>query len=668
MPLRKDSFEKFFPSIASQFNLKDFQTEVIDSVLDAGNTLCLMQTGGGKSLIYWLAGLESDGITMVVSPLIALMGEQAMKLQNQGYEVLELNSKVAGLKQEKALTEFAQGKKNPKFIFVSPEKLGMDGYFEYCLCQRKEDISLVVIDEVHCVSQWGESFRPFYRRIPEFLDEVFSPQGWPRLLAMTATLNPKELEDICAYFKIDKQNIKKDKVLTRTNITLHVKKIANEEEKTEELLNLIDRHKGEKILVYVYRKYNKHGVEDLTTKVTGNGFRCAQFHGDMDAMDRMDVIERFKKGDLDVVVATNAFGMGIDIPDIRVVIHYMIPESTEQYYQEVGRAGRDGLGANAYLLYSDENVKVRGRSYIDKSFPTRKEIAEEYKELTRNTKSIQSFSYLDDDKINKCISYLVDNNCVRILGKGFDSLEGFKAPYPKEFENLFNCTKTHGFISTVKKASEKIRPITHKELANLVFKLMCSEELKSQKPLDKRLIIEGLIDGPIPENKMDDIMKSIEEKKEERHKVLDYFVRLLEQAINSDNASLELHQEIGKYLGADKKGLNLIYTTEDGTKVRSKSEVIISNQFHSAGLNYKYEEPLVIDGIEVHPDFTIHLSNGKTIYWEHVGMLGSDKYDLDWDRKLKAYAKLGPDVPWKTYESCALSQDVAKFIEKLKAM
>ena len=210
-----EAFSSNFPKLASKFSLKDFQKRVISNVVEKDNTLCIMPTGGGKSLIYWIAGILSGGITIVISPLIALIDEQSEKIAEQGIEVLTIHGGMDSAKQANVLKDFANKVINPKFIFVSPEKIATDGLFEYCIRERKNEITMLVIDEVHCVSQWGTSFRPFYKRIPDFLDCIYNEgrDKQPRILALTATLNPKEVVDICREFNIDKSNIIKDNLL-----------------------------------------------------------------------------------------------------------------------------------------------------------------------------------------------------------------------------------------------------------------------------------------------------------------------------------------------------------------------------------------------------------------------------------------------------------------------
>ncbi len=343
-----EAFKNNFPKLAqkfeeNQFAIKEFQKTVISNVIERGNTLCIMPTGGGKSLIYWMSGILSGGITIVISPLISLIDEQSEKIAEQGFEVLTIHGGMDSAKQAKVLTDFANKIINPKFIFVSPEKIATDGLFEYCIRERKKEITLLAIDEVHCVSQWGTSFRPFYKRIPVFLDCLYDDsEDKPKILALTATLNPKEVVDICIEFKIDKSNIIRDNLLMRSEISLKVLQFSNENEKEDKLWDIIKIHKNEKILIYVYRIGSERGVEKLADKANEKGYKSVCFHGEMTAKERKEIIDRYKNNEINVIFATNAFGMGIDIPDIRVVIHFMIPESVEQYYQEVGRAARDG--------------------------------------------------------------------------------------------------------------------------------------------------------------------------------------------------------------------------------------------------------------------------------------------------------------------------------------
>lgn len=544
LDLDKD-FKEYFPSY--DFRLTDFQKRVITNVVEKDNTLCIMPTGGGKSIIYWMVALETKGIAIVVSPLVALISEQAEKIREHGFEVLELYSGISGKKQAEIIKDFANGKINPQFIFTSPEKIATDGLFEYSLKRRRADFSLIVIDEVHCVSQWGMSFRPFYKRIPDFLNAIFGDE-WCHVLALTATLNPKELVDICDAFRIYPSNILKEDILMRTNIQLHVQKFEKEDEKEDKFWNIVKMHRDEKMLVYVYRKETERGVEGLCEKAIDKGYKAAYFHGDLTSKERAQIIKRYKKDEINLIFATNAFGMGIDIPDIRVVIHFMIPESAEQYYQEVGRAARDKDTANAYLLYSNKNIDVKKRYFIDKSFPTENELKEMLKKIARKT-GIKVFSYFGDDEMQNCLPYYVEAGLIKIVGKGFADLKDIDNISDDKIQKIYNSSRTKAFGSILKK-----NDLTVSELLQIIYGGYVDEQFTMTKPLQKWLVID-VIENSISKITMESMLASIEEKKKYKHELLDYFVYLLNECGSN---SLELHREIALYLGMNKY-LSLIH-------------------------------------------------------------------------------------------------------------
>ena len=647
-------FKKYFPKCP--FILREGQKKVINNIVMQDNTLCIMQTGGGKSVVYWMSALELQGISLVISPLTALIAEQAEKIREQGYEVMELHGNISAKKQMKLLKQFANGEIAPKFIFVSPEKIATDGFFEYCLKQRKDDIKLIVIDEVHCVSQWGVSFRPFYKRIPQFLTNMYG-DNWPIILALTATLNPKELGDVCSEFKIEKKNILKQELLMRSEIQLHVQKFHNEDEKTEKFWRILQVHSDEKILVYVYRKYAKRSVEDLCQKAVEKGFKAVSFHGDMTANERLEIIQQFKDNKVNIVFATNAFGMGIDIPDIRVVIHFLIPDSLEQYYQEVGRAARDGQGANAYLLYTDKNVDVKRKFFINASFPSEDKLRAVYKKIARKIGLIP-LAYFDDDEIQQCLPYYLQAGLIEIVDKGFADLKSLRDVKDSLLEKYMDSSKTKNFIIILKNNN-----ITTVELSELVYADLVNDKATTDKALDKRLII-SVKTIEILDNVMAKMLKNIVEKKQYKNELMDYLIYVIENNIDSQH----LHQEIAYYLGTDKHVLNRIYKAEDGNQVRSKSEVIICNLLYRAGISYQYEQKLYYgqQGKYIEPDFTIIQKDGTEVYWEHVGMLGKEDYDKRWLGKIEIYNKHFPGKMIKTYESGNLSQDARNLIRQLE--
>ena len=638
-----------------QFQLKQFQKQVIENVLRNGSTIAIMPTGGGKSLIYWLSGKCLEGTTLVIAPLIALIDEQAQKLREQGCQVIVAHAGISSKEQIASLSSFAKGETTPDFIFASPERIATDGFFEYCLKKRKSVIKLVTVDEAHCISQWGFDFRPFYKRIPDFLNSVFAHE-WPVVLGLTATINPKELKDISTDFKIQFTSIIKDEVLLRFDIDLKVEKYIKEEEKEERLWKLLDFHRGEKILVYLYRKYHTRGTEDLRDKAIAMGFKASNFHGDMDSQERQNILNQFRNRETEIVFATNAFGMGIDISDIRVVIHFMIPESIEQYYQEIGRAGRDQKGATAYILYSNKNIKVRKTHFIDKSFPESEEFERIYKKIGSNSIGMKSLQYFQDEEIQNALPFFLKDDLISIIAKGFTQLNIFKKTNDPEINRILSLSKTGMIITTLKKAN---LGMTVHALFDKFYSILSAGRDTLAKSIDKCLII-NVASAILSTETLEELNKEVQEKRSYKHALLDYFVFLL----NNYEDSIKLHQEIGIYLGVDKHKLGKIYCTENKDWVRSKSEVIIANILFSQGIKYNYEQKLFYTEAQwIEPDFTI-TRNGKTWYWEHLGMLGVEDYDDRWIEKKQIYNELFKDKLITTKESAVLSAQAKDIIDK----
>lgn len=225
---------------------RDVQEETIDSLLAGKNTLCLMPTGGGKSLIYQVAGLCMEKTTIIISPLIALMNQQNAEMRAKGISTVSFSG-MDYKKQFALITDMANGVM-PQYIFTSPERISSDGYLEYALNKRRDDIGLVVVDEAHCISQWGDGFRPAYRNIPDFLDRIFGRDGWPATLCLTATLNEEQQQQVIKDFHIS--NVVKGENLWRRNLYLEILNLKDgkEDTKDEELERIIEKHRGEKSL------------------------------------------------------------------------------------------------------------------------------------------------------------------------------------------------------------------------------------------------------------------------------------------------------------------------------------------------------------------------------------------------------------------------------------
>jgi ATP-dependent DNA helicase, RecQ family len=653
-------FTKEFPALASSFSLKPFQEKVINHVITHGSTLAVMPTGGGKSLIYWVTAKAFKGTCLVVSPLIALIDEQAEKLTASGCNVLAIHGGMGASEQIKQLKMFANGETNPDFIFASPERMATDGFFEYCISLQKDKIKLVVIDEVHCISQWGFDFRPFYKHIPVFLNSVFSEQ-WPTILGLTATINPRELIDITTDFKIDKKSILKDDVLLRFDIDLKVEKLSNEDEKRERLWEIIEDHKNEKVLVYLYRKYHKGGVEDLCEVANQKGLSALSFHGDMSSSERQQIISEYRDGTTNLVFATNAFGMGIDIPNIRVVIHFMLPESIEQYYQEIGRAGRDQNGATSYMLYSNKNVQVRKTHFIDKSFPKEEEIKDLFKKASNNEIGKKTLQYFAEEELQSALPYFLNCNAITIEGKGFTGFKVFKTNTNAALKAIVDSSRTGMVIPVL--LQPDYSKLSCKDFFNITYKALVNSEATLTKNLDKCLIINAT-EKELSEEQLENISNETSRKREYKHNLLDYLVYLLD---NFDD-SISLHQEIGRYLGVNKHLLNKIHKTESGIWVRSKSEVIIANILYRSNIDFQYEEKLYYNENQwKEPDFTIRYY-GKVWYLEHLGLLGDEQYNENWQEKKQIFKDLGLfDNVITTKESAVLSNQANELIKRITA-
>lgn len=450
---KREILKKYFQKIE---NFHDVQEPTIDALIEGEKVLCLMPTGGGKSLIYQIAGLALGKATIVISPLVALMRQQCKQLIELGIQSVNFTG-MDYKKQFRTITDMANGVL-PKFIFTSPERISNDGYLEYMLSLRKDDIGLVVVDEVHCVSQWGEGFRPAYRNIPLFMNRVFG-NDWPRILCLSATLNEKQQEQICDEFKITK--LIKGKNLWRENLYLKIinLKDGKEDTKDEELEKIIESHPGEKILVFVHRKKgNKGTTRTLYEKYKDVYEGVAYFDSDMGDGDKDTVMQGFSDGSIKIVFATSAFGMGIDISDIRVVVNYLISETVEQYYQEVGRGGRDGQPAYGYLLYTNQSKRGR-RMLLNQTLCSETMLMNEWED--RKICDRKSFDHVSYETMTEeqrtAFSLLMDYGVISIVAKGVNTikcLEGLTASGKAYLDELGKYSKT-GLMKVIAKNSDK---------------------------------------------------------------------------------------------------------------------------------------------------------------------------------------------------------------------
>ncbi len=332
------------------------QEEIIRTSVAHQDTIALLATGAGKSVCFQVSGLAMDGLCLVISPLIALMDDQVNRLKSMGITAEAIHSGRSMNDVDRILNNAYYGKL--KFVYLSPERLESDILQERLL---DLNISLVAIDEAHCISQWGFDFRPSYLKIGEIRNKLKNTV----FMALTATASPQVLDDIKTHLNLDKPTIFKTSFL-RENISLNV---ILSTEKKKELLRIVSRIRGSGI-IYVRSRYQ---CENLAKALSNNGVSVMYYHAGLNNKRRAEIQRNWQIGKYRVVVATNAFGMGIDKADVRFVVHYDTPDKPEEYYQEVGRGGRDGLPATAVMLYSEEDISKLDR-FMHERFPTIEEI------------------------------------------------------------------------------------------------------------------------------------------------------------------------------------------------------------------------------------------------------------------------------------------------------
>ncbi|MGE0869719.1 MAG: RecQ family ATP-dependent DNA helicase [Kofleriaceae bacterium] len=332
------------------------QALAIRNVIAGIDTLAIMPTGAGKSLCYQLPALVLPGVTLVVSPLIALMKDQHDKLEQLDIEVLRLDSTLSPRDEQAALARLSENR--PCIAYVTPERLGEPRFRERLAAVH---VALFVVDEAHCISQWGHDFRPAYLG----LGEAVRALGRPPVLALTATAPPKVKDDILAQLQLAEPSVI-DIGLNRPNLRYHVIKASSERKKQALLLRLIEKQEGCGIIYAATVKT----VDALADFLYSQGVECGRYHGRMRAKDRERVQSAFMEHSKPrLMVATNAFGLGVDKQDLRFVIHYNFPGSLESYYQEAGRAGRDGLPADCVLLYQPEDKRIQS-FFLGGRYPT----------------------------------------------------------------------------------------------------------------------------------------------------------------------------------------------------------------------------------------------------------------------------------------------------------
>lgn len=366
---------------------REGQEELIDNILNGRDALGIMPTGAGKSLCFQIPALMFEGITLVISPLISLMKDQVSALNQAGIHAAYLNSSLSYRQFQLALSYAKEGRY--KIIYVAPERLTSPEFLEFAI---DSNISMISIDEAHCVSQWGQDFRPSYLKILDFIESL---NRRPIVSAFTATATKEVREDIVSILRLENP-FKKLTGFDRSNLSFSVKK---PKDKYEVVSQYVKENNGKSGIIYCLTRKE---VEEVCENLEGEGYSVTRYHAGLSDKERRDNQDDFIYDKKLIMVATNAFGMGIDKSDVRFVIHYNMPKNIESYYQEAGRAGRDGEPAECILLYGGKDV-VTNQFFIDNN--------KDNEELDFRT--LELVKERDRERLKKMTYYCFTCDCLR---------------------------------------------------------------------------------------------------------------------------------------------------------------------------------------------------------------------------------------------------------------
>lgn len=390
-------------------SFREGQEELINTILSGRDALAIMPTGAGKSLCYQVPALLLPGITLVISPLISLMQDQVKSLNEAGIHAAYINSSLTEGQINKALSFAAKGVY--KIIYVAPERLETASFLAFAL---HTPISMVTVDEAHCISQWGQDFRPSYLKIINFVEQL---SGNPVLSAFTATATEVVKNDIARILKLKNPNI----IITgfdRKNLYYQVEHLTGKQKDTF-ILNYIENHPNESGIIYCATRKN---VDTLYEKLLKQGISVTRYHAGMNTDVRKKSQDDFIYDRVQIVIATNAFGMGIDKSNVRFVIHYNMPQSMENYYQEAGRAGRDGEPASCILLFSTQDVMISKMLLGSKDFEG------------MNLAEMEQVRHQDAKRLQLMEGYCMTTSCLRNY-----ILEYFGESTEHPCDNCGNC-------------------------------------------------------------------------------------------------------------------------------------------------------------------------------------------------------------------------------------
>ena len=437
------------------------QEELIDGVLQGRDVFGIMPTGGGKSLCYQIPALMLRGITLVISPLISLMHDQVLALKSVGVPAAYINSTLTGPQVRMVYRNLLEGKY--KIVYIAPERLDYAGFGSVA---AKLEISFVAVDEAHCISQWGQDFRPSYLRILNFID------GLPRrpvLGAFTATATKQVREDVERILKLQ-EPVRTVTGFDRPNLYFEVLRPKSKE---QELLRLLISRRSKSGIVYCATRKK---VEQVCQTLIAHGYSATRYHAGLEEQERSANQEDFLHDRRTVMVATNAFGMGIDKSNVSYVIHYNMPKSMEAYYQEAGRAGRDGAEADCILLYSGADEKTA--KFLIEQSADNEELTEEQRELIRQQ---------DLNRLADMVAYCKTDECLRgyilnYFGQVHSEICGNCGNCKGDFEEVDVTVKAQKLLSCIVRIYDRLG---YRVGVSMVVKVLMGSR-------DKRLLKLGL--------------------------------------------------------------------------------------------------------------------------------------------------------------------------------
>ncbi len=471
-------------------SFKGNQEIIIKSILSGKDTFVIMPTGGGKSLCYQLPALISPGCALIVSPLIALMKNQVDLVRSYSSKdnvAHFLNSTLSKAQIKKVRTDLLSGK--TKLLYVAPETLTKQENLDFF---RDLEISFIAVDEAHCISEWGHDFRPEYRRLKEMIEQINA--GLP-IIALTATATPKVQSDIVKNLGLREPEIYISS-FNRPNLYYEIRPKRKKEQTIREIVKFIHLHKGKSGIIYTL---NRKTTEELADMLMANNIKAVAYHAGLDANTRAQRQDMFLLEEVEVIVATIAFGMGIDKPDVRFVIHYNIPKSLENYYQETGRAGRDGLEGICLCFYSHKDVQKLEHLMRDKPLSEREMGAQLINETVAYAESsvcrrkviLHYFGeHLDKDNCGNCDNCRNPKEKIEVKNRVVIVLKAIKA-----LEERFGAEYVVNIITG--KTNPQITTYRHNQLD--VFGEGKEFDAHFWNSLIRQMMLEGLIEKDIEE-------------------------------------------------------------------------------------------------------------------------------------------------------------------------